>query len=183
MAAWTRKQIEADLAAAMIISAGGFSPERWDTEPPGQVNPEDIPQSDAVTAALGCDTDAICGWVQVVAYGKLNNEPDEEYRRDSTGPVALIDNGRREVEHIIRHDPRSVVADCEAKLAILDEHKGVASEYGGHGFKSGEMACDSCGTDDSWYGVAYPCRTVRLVAAGYRHRSGYQEAWKPDNAG
>ena len=42
--AWLRREIEADLAAAKIIGAGGFAPERWDTEPPGQVNPEDIPE-------------------------------------------------------------------------------------------------------------------------------------------
>ena len=153
VAAWTRKQIEADLSAARIINAGGFSPQRWDTEPPGQVNPDDIPQSDAVTAALGCDPECICGWVQIIAYDKLNNEPDNAYCRDSGAPFALVDNGRREVDHIIRHDPRNVVADCEAKLAILEEHASDGD------------------------------RIVLLVAASYRHRPGYQEAWKPDRTG
>ena len=190
--AWLRKQIEADMAAAKIISDGGFSPERWDTEPPGQVNPVDIPQNDAVTAALGCAPEYICGWVQLVAYGKLNNEADEAYCRDSEAPFALVDNGRREFDHIIRHDPRNVVADCEAKLAILDEHYILTSgdrnpDYeefsvvpwgakGGAGDRgSGCVTCHYYGMGGvKGYGV---CRTVRSLASAYKHRPGYREVW------
>jgi hypothetical protein len=196
--AWLRAQIEADLAAARIINAGGFSPQRWDTEPPGQVNPDDIPQSDAVTAALGCDPEYICGWVQIVAYDKLNNEPDEAYGRDSEAPFALVDNGRREFEHIIRHDPRNVVADCEAKLAILDEHYILRSSdtneayeefsvvpwgvKGGSGDQdSGCVTCHYYGMGGvKGYGI---CRTVRLLLAAYKHRSGYDERWGATPAG
>ena len=132
--AWLRKQIEADLAAAKIISSGGFSPERWDTEPPGQVNPEKIADSEQVNAALGLEPEDFPAWspswVQLAAYSKLNNEPDEKYGRDSDAPFALVNNGRREFEHIIRHDPRNVAADCEAKLAILDEHRLVLADHG-----------------------------------------------------
>lgn len=198
--AWLRAQIEADLAAAKIISAGGFAPELWDTEPPGQVNPGDIPQGDAVTAALGCAPEYICGWVQVVAYDKFSDEPDEAYQRDSGAPFALVDNGRREVDHIIRNDPRNVVARCEAELAILDEHArllhfpaetlaawrtaGVPEDRIAKA--SGVASCARCHTpvddaredEDQCLSVAYPCRTVRLLASGYRHKSGYEEAWK-----
>jgi hypothetical protein len=174
VAAWTRKQVEADLAAAMIISAGGFSPQRWDTEPPGQVNPDDIPQNDAVTAALGVEPEYICGWVQLVAYGKVNIEPDEAYGRDSEAPFALVDNGRREFDHIIRHDPRNVAADCEAKLAILD----LCAEA----IEAGRIPPGATWSDDA-AGAAVAERVVLLVAACYRHRPGYQEAWKPDKTG
>lgn len=186
--AWLRKTIEGDLAAAKIISDGGFGPQRWDTEPPGQVNPEDIPQNAAVTAALGCEPEYICGWVQLVAYDKMNNEPDEAYCRDGEAPFALVDNGRREFDHIIRHDPRNEVARCEAELAILREHyiltagdrnpayeafslypcgaKGGAGDQG-----SGCITCHyySQGAVKS-YGI---CRTVRLLAGGYKHRPGF----------
>jgi Family of unknown function (DUF6221) len=191
--AWLRKQIEGDLAAAKIISDGGFSPERWDTEPPGQVNPEAIPQNDAVTAALGCEPEYICGWVQLVAYSKLNNEPDEAYSRDSEAPFALVDNGRREFDHIIRHDPRNAAADCEAKLAILDEHAltwpggkpeyvvlddvAVDSHGGRHnvtvrGPAIAPYECKTCG-----YEYGGPCRTVRLLLGAYKHREGFGEKW------
>ena len=168
--AWLRKTIKDDLAAAMIISAGGFAPERWDTEPPGQVNPEDIPQSDAVTAALGVEPEYICGWVELVAYDKLNNEPDERYGRDSEAPFALIDNGRREFDHVIRHDPRNVVADCEAKLAILDEH---GDEH---------MCFKNSHDGNTWAGYDGDCKIVRLLASGYRHRPGYREEPFQDSA-
>ena len=55
MIAWLRREIERDLSAARIIGAGGFEPQRWDTQPPGQVNPEHIPASDEVSVALGLD--------------------------------------------------------------------------------------------------------------------------------
>ena len=165
--AWLRAEIEADLSAARIINAGGFSPQRWDTEPPGQVNPEEIPQSDAVTAALGYEPEYICGWVQLVAYGKLNNEPDEAYGRDSEAPFALVDNGRREFEHIIRHDPRNVVADCEAKVAVLDEHGGE------------HMCYENTRDGNTWDWYIGDCRVMRNLASGYKHRPGYREdAWK-----
>jgi len=188
--AWLRRTIEGDLAAARIIGAGGFSPQRWDTEPPGQVNPEDIPQSRAVTAALGCEPEYICGWVQLVAYDKLNNEPDERYGRDSEAPFALVDNGRREFDHIIRNDPRNAVARLEAELAILDEHYILTSDdrnpayeefsvvrIGGANKDSGCITCHYYGQGGvKGYGI---CHTVRLLASGYKHRRGYEEAaWK-----
>ena len=164
---WLRKTIEGDLAAAKIISSGGYAPQRWDTEPPGQVNPAHIPQDAAVTAALGCYPDYICGWVQLVAYDKEIGEPDEEYCRDSAAPFALINNGRREFDHIIRHDPRDAVADCEAKLAILDEH-GPNDTFG-----PDDICCSACGDVPQ---VPFPCQTVRLLASGYRHRPGFPVA-------
>jgi hypothetical protein len=191
--AWLRAEVKADLSAARIINAGGFSPQRWDTEPPGQVNPDEIPQSRAVTDALGCDPAYICGWVQLVAYDKLNNEPDEAYGRDSGAPFALVDNGRREFEHIIRHDPRNEIARCEAELAILDEHaltwpdgepeyesldEPVADSRGGvhyvpvRGGVVPPYVCRTCGYDDG-----QPCKTVRLLASGYKHRPGYAAAF------
>jgi hypothetical protein len=108
---------------------------------------------------------------------------EEDEITDDNGLRLATVNSPPVTSHIAANDPRSVIADLEAKLAILDEHKGVTSEYGGSGFKTGEMACASCGADDGWWGVAYPCRTVLLLAAGYRHRPGYQQAWKPDKTG
>jgi len=177
--AWLRKTVEGDVAAAKIISSGGFSPERWDTEPPGQVNPEDIAASDGINAALGLEPEDFPGWspswVQLVAYAKLNNEPDEAYGRDSDTPFALVDNGRREFDHIIRHDPRNVVARCEAELAILDEHQHVPASYKVPQFPSNPpFGCIICGRNDD--GTIAPvgwCATVRLLASGYKHRPGY----------
>lgn len=166
--AWLRRTIEADLAAAKIISSGGFAPQHWDTEPPGQVNPAKIPQDAAVTTALGCESEYICGWVQLVAYDKGIEEPDERYGRDSEAPFALVDNGRREFDHIIRHDPRNAVADCEAKLALIDLCARVILDDEGHEYYS-----------DGWSGLAVARLTLAFLAAGYKHHAGYRgEDWK-----
>jgi len=192
MIAWLRKEIERDLSAACIIGAGGFEPQRWDTEPPGQVNPEHIPASNEVSAALGLDSEeAPCGWVQVVAYDRLNTEPPERDSRDSTAPVVLADSGRRAFEHIVRHDPRNEAARCEAELAILDEHYilhredrsevyeefSVTPHPGAEGCDYGCVTCHYRGMGSVW-GKGY-CRTVRLLASGYRNRPRYAAQWAP----
>lgn len=178
MTVWLRREIETDKDHADLISAGGFVPQRWDTEPAGQVNPEEVPYADQLDAVLIPDEEdrmlreGLPGyWVQVVAYDRMIGEPPEADCRDSDLPVMLVDNGRREASHIIRHDPRWVVADCEAKLLILDEHQPVPVPG---------MAWRGCGTCKEGGGPAmFPCRTVRLLASGYRHRDGYRKVWAP----
>jgi uncharacterized protein DUF6221 len=53
------------------------------------------------------------------------------------------------------NDPRDTIARCEAELAILDEHA---------------LTCPGGG----------PCRTVRILAYGYRYWPGYGEHWGAD---
>jgi hypothetical protein len=81
------------------------------------------------------------------------------------------------------NDPQDTIARCEAELAILDEHAPLETEWGGHRddgtWQQGGFVCGSCGHDDGRLGVAWPCRTVRLLAAGYRYRDGYQASWAP----
>ena len=180
LVAWLRREIEADRDHANLISAGGFVPQRWDTEPPGQVNPEKVAYAAELDRILVPDEEdrmlrpgPVGYWTEVVAYGRMNTEPPGADCRGSDLPVMLVNNGRREASHVIRHDPRWAVADCEAKLAILDEHRSFdpASDWLG-GF------CATCGEVDHRR-VAWPCRTVRLLGSGYRHRPGYREEWKP----
>ena len=92
-----------------------------------------------------------------------------------------------DAEHIAQHDPRDTVARCDAELAILDEHAPVHawrpfSARPGRG--DGEhVGCKKCVT---WIEgriperEAYPCRTVRLLAQGYRHRPGWKQEWRPE---
>ena len=164
MMTWLRREIERDLLVATMISAGGFAPQRWDTEPPGQVNPEDITASRQVTEIIGAQHEEVAGWVQIVAYDRLNNEPPEKDCRDGTSPVILVDNGRREFEHIIRHDPRNEVARCEAELAILDLYEQQAA-------KASENAMQE---DRAW--TLWP--VISLLASGYKFRPGYRQEWE-----
>jgi len=57
--------------------------------------------------------------------------------------------------------PQDVIADCDAKLAILEEHP-----------ESNEGA--GCGGCQHW---PWPCPTLRLLASAYRHRDGYAGHW------
>lgn len=162
MTAWLRREILNDLRAAKIISDGGFEPQRWDTDPPGQVNPSEHPASEAVTVAIGQEPKSSCGWVPVWAWDQVTGEEPDDY---TSGVAALAEVGRREFDHIIRHDPRNVVADCEAKIAILDRYERQAAKYG-----------ENCMEEDRMW-VLEP--VVELLATGYRHREGFREEWLP----
>jgi Family of unknown function (DUF6221) len=180
--AWLREQIEGDLAAARIIGPGGYDPQRWDTDPPGQVNCASMGASAAITAALGPDADSSCGWVRLESWDRCPGDPEDV--RESAVPVALVEDGRREVDHIRRHDPRNVVADCEAKLAILDEHVSDGGPSYPQCIRCADTHRDDC--DCGWLSLGgehwrsaqdFPCRTVRLLAAAYRHQNGYARYW------
>lgn len=176
--AWLRSQIEGDLKAATIISDGGFAPERWDTEPPGQVNPAELPQAGAITRLLDADADDPAFprrefWTGLHVWERENDEREDQRVRESDLPAVIVNNGRRQADHIVRHDPRNVVADCESKLTILEEHQPRRCPH-----QAGkQLLCSSCGVDDGWYDCPWPCRTVVALAAAYRHRDGYKQRW------
>jgi len=77
------------------------------------------------------------------------------------------------------NDPLDTIARCEAELAILDEHApDCVGEFG----ETVPARCQRCIADrdpypELWKGDSYPCRTVSLLASGYRHQPGYAEAW------
>jgi len=182
---WLRRQVEDDLSIARMISQGGFEAQRWDTEPPGQVNPPRDPASAAISKAIGQEPEYSCGWVQIVVYEREIGDPPEEEYLEIGGVAALAEIGRREFDHIIRHDPRSVVADCEAKLSILGMHEPVPF-WGNNPPPLAQRTPENvkayyceCQCPDGVIEGTYPCETARMLASGYRFRSGYREEWKP----
>jgi Family of unknown function (DUF6221) len=60
-------------------------------------------------------------------------------------------------------DPRDTISRCEAELAILDEHS------------PGEIEPEACRRCKG--SLAVPCRTVRLLGSGYKHRPGWEIRW------
>jgi len=92
----------------------------------------------------------------------------------------------KDAEHIARHDPRDTVARCEADLAILDEHKHYLANAPDSADNVADFGCGTCHVhphDGGTYGEGW-CRTVRLLAWGYRHRdlAGYAAVaggWEP----
>jgi len=70
-----------------------------------------------------------------------------------------------DAEHIARHDPARVLAECAAKREIIAEHK---PDWAG-------PVCVRCRFIGGW--VESPCPTVRALASVYASRSGYQREW------
>jgi Family of unknown function (DUF6221) len=170
--AWLRKQIEGDKSAALIISCGGFAPERWDTDPPGQINLERMPEAHAIDRLL---TNAEEGdpafrphgyWAALHSWDRENHEPESARVRESDLPVAIVNDGRREADHIRRQDPFNTVARCEAELAIVDLCERVIRDDEGEQLWS-----------DGWAGLGVAKLNLAAVASGYRHRPGYAEHW------
>jgi hypothetical protein len=88
-----------------------------------------------------------------------------------SGTFAMGDS--RLTRFIAGRDPRWVAADCEAKLAVLDEYAAAVTV-----FEVGRTEPGGIGP-----GV-YAClkafdRTVRLLGWAYQFRDGYKEIWRP----
>jgi Family of unknown function (DUF6221) len=86
-------------------------------------------------------------------------------RYEQMGPFAV-----HNATHIARHDPARVLAEVEAKRAILDEHN-LSYE--------GSRECYSCSDKRGDDIEPYPCPTVRLLALPYADRPGYRDEWRP----
>lgn len=69
-------------------------------------------------------------------------------------------------------DPVRLLADLDAKLALVDEHSGTASYVY---TDDGTPACQTCGDDT----IRSPCRTLRLLAWPFVGHPGYREEWRP----
>jgi uncharacterized protein DUF6221 len=111
----------------------------------------------------------------------------------SSGTGALVwdegDPSEEEGAHIAANDPRDVIARCEAELGILDLHQ-PASQPDYPDAPRMWLECRECGPNNSYPEIwaapgegeaFYPCGTLVLLAAGYRHHPGYAEAgWEPE---
>ncbi|MET7475076.1 DUF6221 family protein [Streptomyces sp. NPDC005648] len=71
--------------------------------------------------------------------------------------------------------PAQVLAEIEARQALLDEHQ-----------DTNDGDCGTCVGGDWGYPThgtsspqSHPCRTLRLLAQPYADRPGYEESWKP----
>lgn len=98
---------------------------------------------------------------------------------DERGETVVYDEGAPTEEqgtHIAANDPAFVIADCDTKLALVDEHPEV-----------NDGDCGTC-VQGSWgyptHGgstpTTFPCRTLRLLAqpfAGHPDHKG--EEWTP----
>lgn len=83
--------------------------------------------------------------------------------------VAAESSGAEGVaNHIAAHDPRDVIADCESKLAIIEE---CAYWYGKVNAQDPDPMPDLAGRFEVAMSV------LRPMIQGYRHRDGYNPEW------
>ena len=122
--------------------------------------------------AAACASDGQAG-----AWLLREHPSDHVMVRNEAGLPVVYDEGTpsdTEAAHITLNDPQDTIARCEAELAILDEHAPEWADYvDGDGIERTSLECKTCvppGTPDN-----SPCRTVRLLAGGYRHWPGYAE--------
>ena len=102
--------------------------------------------------------------------------------------LVVYGNVKPQSGHIAINDPRQIIADCESDLAILDEHYILTTSDRNEAYEdfsvlsiggaSRDHGCVTCHyyTMGGIKGFGI-CRTVKAVAAGYRHWPGYAEHW------
>jgi hypothetical protein len=91
--------------------------------------------------------------------------------------------------HIARHDPARVLAEVEAKRAILAEHATMFRNIGWQDDDHEEVyeeleVCALCVSKHSHFSsrAAVPegaCKTVRILAAVYADHPDYHDEWRP----
>ena len=90
---------------------------------------------------------------------------------------------KADARHIARFDPARVLREVAAKRAIVAAHQPMEALYGGwridKTWQERGLVCTTCGFDDSESGVAWPCLTIRSLAAVYSDHDDYRQEWKP----
>lgn len=93
--------------------------------------------------------------------------------QDERAAMKLAETDNRPVLSLaitVNH-PQRILAECAAKRAILGMHRNMPSP-----FEEGLCAvCAETGPDAQ----AFPCDTIKALAAVYSDHPAYQEEWKP----
>lgn len=80
---------------------------------------------------------------------------------DESGYIHVDDPA--DAEHIALNDPAAVIADCDAKLRMIDECAPHWPEY--------------LTVSDDFGAVDLAEKTIKHLAFAYRHRPGWREEW------
>jgi Family of unknown function (DUF6221) len=97
---------------------------------------------------------------------------------DSAGELVAVARGGYVGDYIADHDPARVLRDVAAHRKIIDVHDPARHEY------PELRQCPVCISDQTGYPELWnpdqaPCSTLRLLAAIFDDRPGYQEEWRP----
>lgn len=81
-------------------------------------------------------------------------------------------------DHLARHDPARVLAECEAKRRIVELHSGDeplrAHDCPGRSWLDDEAVAYIGGERVTY---VHPCPTLRALAVAYRDHPDYQQEW------
>lgn len=101
---------------------------------------------------------------EVVRLEQWEGEPEAEWLSDF-------------VQHVVNWNPDRVIADCEAKRRIIEQHSSreVAS-LDRATWAQVFVVCRTCCVGDRQ--VVAPCPTLRLLAVPMAGRAGYREEWR-----
>jgi hypothetical protein len=101
-------------------------------------------------------------------------------RAPSSGDVLIVKHTwPQEAEHIIRHDPARVLAECRARRAVIELH-GLFMAWGR------TPVCRECGPDEDVefqvevHGRGWPCRTLRALALPFKAHPDFSPGWLQD---
>ena len=89
------------------------------------------------------------------------------------------------VDHVRRHDPAHVLAQCAAVRAVVALHQDepqFAYDYEAGANEDAPWAhiCSSCGGGGIHeYPIDWPCPTLRALALPYADQPGWREEWRP----
>ncbi|SER95498.1 hypothetical protein SAMN05216188_11868 [Lentzea xinjiangensis] len=111
------------------------------------------------------------------AHSRVEHGTERWYGKDArivdgVGHLIVTHSWVNEIAHIVRHDPRTVLAQCDAHEAILDLF---------------EYVCDSSNdqrSDEQGVLMSNPVArrrmrdVVRRLGLAYRHRPGYRDEWR-----
>jgi hypothetical protein len=149
---WLRATIERDKTGAQLVTCGGYQAAEWRVGPTRGGR-----------------------WPTIEEHARLIGETDADV--PEVAVIAFAEDGRNQHEHIARHDPRDVIARCEADLAILARCERVINADWGD-------------RDETGHFITVPIASrlaremVHVLAWGYRFRdlAGYTEVaggWTP----
>lgn len=80
-------------------------------------------------------------------------------------------------EYMENFQPQRMLAECEAKRRMISEHGPETNDVG---WDRTETICRRCRYDEGLDSFPHGhCPTIKLLAASYADRPGYQESWRP----
>jgi len=101
----------------------------------------------------------------------LEAQAYEQSDRDGPRLIHVCDYlGPELADHIARHGPARVLAECEAKRRIVEEHAPWLDV--------GKSTCPRC-RGAANRAVPAPCPTLRALASVYANHPDYRQEWRP----